>query len=139
MWDQSVGSGHWNLNLVRSVNDWEVDLVVRLLGTLQSERVLIGWDTASWKGAGNGIYSIEKVYRVLHPGLVAHFPVKGIWVPNAPSKSALYEWEAAWGKVLTLDKLQKRGWQLPNRCYLCGQVKEIVNHLLLHCSVVNSL
>ena len=25
-----------------------------------------------------------------------------------------------WGKVLTLDKLQRRGWQLPNRCYLCG-------------------
>ena len=28
VWGQFVGSGHWNLNLVRSVNDWEVDLVV---------------------------------------------------------------------------------------------------------------
>ena len=29
VWDQSIGSGHWNLNLVRSVNDWEVESVVR--------------------------------------------------------------------------------------------------------------
>ena len=92
--------------------DWEVDLVVKLLGTLQSERVLIGWDTVSWKGAGNGIYSENEAYR-LHPGPVAHFPVKGIWVPNASSKSTFYAWEATGGKVLTLDKLQKRGLQLP--------------------------
>ena len=139
VWDQSGGSGHWNLNLVRSVNDWEVNSVVRLLGTLLSERVLIGWDTVSWKGAGNSIYSIKEAYRVLYPGPIAHFLVKGIWVPNAPSKSAFYVWEAAWGKVLILDKLQKRGWQLPNRCYLCGQADETVNHLLLHCSVISSL
>ena len=58
---------------------------------------------------------------------------------HAPSQLAFCAWEAAWGKVLTLDKLQKRGWQLPNRCYLCGQAEETVNHLLLHCSVVSSL
>ena len=80
----------------------------RSLGTLQSERVLIGWDTVSWKGAGNGIYSIKETYRMLHPGPATHIPVKGIWVPNAPTKSAFFVWEAAWGKVLTLDKLQKR-------------------------------
>ena len=41
MWDQSVGSGYWNLNLVRSVNDWEVDSVVSLLGLFQCERFLL--------------------------------------------------------------------------------------------------
>ena len=44
-----------------------------------------------------------------------------------------FAWEVAWRKVLTLDKLQIRGWHLPNRCYLCGCVEEIVHHLLLHC------
>ena len=48
-------------------------------------------------------------------------------------------WEAAWGKVFTLDRLQKRGWQLPNRCYLCGSEKENVNHLLIHCTVARVL
>ncbi|RVW95641.1 hypothetical protein CK203_031611 [Vitis vinifera] len=31
-----------------------------------------------------------------------------------PTKVAFYAWEATWGRVLTLDRLQKRGWQLPN-------------------------
>ena len=44
-----------------------------------------------------------------------------------------------WGKVLTLDRLQKRGWQLPNRCFLCGCEEETVNHIILHCIVVRVL
>ena len=41
VWDRSIGCRHRNLNLVRSVNDWEVDSVVRLLGSLQSEKGLV--------------------------------------------------------------------------------------------------
>ena len=52
--------------------------VLSLLGSLQRERVLTGWDAISWKGVGNGIYFVKEAYRVLHLGLVAHFPVKGI-------------------------------------------------------------
>ena len=55
---------------------------------------------------------------------------------RVPTKLAFFAWEAAWGKVLTLDRLQKRGWQLPNRCFLCGSEEENANHLLIHCTVV---
>ena len=48
-------------------------------------------------------------------------------------------WEATWGKILTLDRLQKRGWQLPNCCFLCGCEEETVNHILLHYTVVRVL
>ena len=60
-------------------------------------------------------------------------------MPSVPSKVAFFVWEAAWGKVLTLDKLQRRGWQLPNRCYLCGCAEESIHHILLHCLVVRPL
>ena len=60
-------------------------------------------------------------------------------MPYVPTKAVFFAWEAAWGKVLTLDKLQRRGWQLPNICYLCGCVEETVHHLLLHRSVVSPL
>ncbi|RVW80652.1 Protein trichome birefringence-like 5 [Vitis vinifera] len=63
---------------------------------------------------------------------------EGIWVENVPSKLAFFAWEATWG-VLTLDRLQKRGWQFPNRCYLCGSDEENVNHLLIHCTVASVL
>ena len=58
---------------------------------------------------------------------------------SIPSKVSFFAWEAAWGKVLTLDKLQRRGLHLPNRCFLCGCVEETIHHILLHCLDVRPL
>ena len=60
-------------------------------------------------------------------------------MPNAPTKAVFFAWEAVWGMVLTLDKIQRRGWHLPNKCFLCGCAKETIHHLLLHCPIVSSL
>ena len=45
---------------------------------------------------------------------------------------SFFTWEACWGKVLTLDQLQKRGWTLVNRYALCKEL-ETIDHILLHC------
>ena len=74
---------------------------------------------------------------MLNPRANPLFPVKGIWMPCVPTKVTFFAWEAAWGKVLTLDKLQRRGWHLPNHCYLCGQDEESIHHILLHCPMVS--
>ena len=58
---------------------------------------------------------------------------------RVPIKVAFFAWEATWEKVLTLDRLQKRGLQLPNCCFLCGCDEENVNHILLHCIVTRAL
>ena len=75
--------------------------------------------------------------------LAAHnpigFPGNNIWVDKVPSKVAFFAWEATWEKILTLDRLQVHGWQLPNCCFLCGCEEENVNHILLHCTVVRTL
>ncbi|RVW49973.1 hypothetical protein CK203_091800 [Vitis vinifera] len=75
-------------------------------------------------------FEVKEAYELLISHSTLLFPKKGIWVENVPSKLAFFAWEATWGRVLTLDRLQKRGWQLPNRCYLCGIDEENVNHLL---------
>ena len=41
--------------------------------------------------------------------------------------------------MLTLDRLQKIGWQLPNCCFLCGCEEEYVNHILIHYIVAKVL
>ncbi|RVX16081.1 hypothetical protein CK203_005425 [Vitis vinifera] len=46
------------------------------------------------------------------------------------SKERRAHFRATWGRVLTLDRLQRRGLQLPNRCFLCGCEEESVNHIL---------
>ena len=59
--------------------------------------------------------------------------MKIIWNSSVQPKVNFFPWEAAWGKVLTLDQVQKRGWALANRCYLCQTHEETIDHLLLHC------
>ena len=34
---------------------------------------------------------------------------------------------------MTLDQLKKRGWRIPNRCYLCKEEEETCDHILIHC------
>ena len=50
-----------------------------------------------------------------------------------------FGWEATWGKALTLDQLQKRGWALANGCYLCQRHEESIDHVLLHCEKARTL
>ena len=58
--------------------------------------------------------------------------MKIIWKSSVQPKVSFFAWETSWGKVLTLDQVQKRGWALVNRCCLCQAHEESINHLLLH-------
>lgn len=71
------------------------------------------------------------IFKVLQPRVSSEFPVKGVWVPSVPAKTAFFAWEAVKGKVLTLDMWQRRGWQLPNRCCSCETAEETVHHFPL--------
>ncbi|RVW63714.1 hypothetical protein CK203_052751 [Vitis vinifera] len=62
------------------------------------------------KVIGNGQFSVKKAYSLLASLVAAVFPKSNVWVDRVPTKIAFFVWEAAWGKVLTLDRLQKRGW-----------------------------
>ncbi|RVW78806.1 hypothetical protein CK203_050975 [Vitis vinifera] len=87
MWDQSSGQGNWNLNFLRDFNDWELDTVGEFLHMLRGHKPSLEEDSVLWS----------------------------IWVARVPTKVAFFAWEATWGKVLTLDRLQRRGW-----LELCG-------------------
>ena len=52
---------------------------------------------------------------------------------------SFFGWEATWGKVLTLDQLQKRGCALASRCYLCQRHEESIDHILFHCVKTKTL
>lgn len=82
---------------------------------------------------------VRETLKVLNRGATSLFLFKGIWLPRFPTKAAFLAWEATWAKVLILDKLERWGWHLPNRCYMCGCAEESVHHIWLHCLVVSSL
>ena len=139
MWDSSLGQGGWNLRFSRDFNDWELDLIGDLLNMLRGFRISSEEDSVLWKGGGHGTFGVRDAYFLLVAPNAFAFSDKCIWVDKVPTKVAFFAWEATWGKILTLDRLQKRGWQLPNCCFLCDCEEENVNHILLHCIVVRVL
>ena len=38
-----------------------------------------------------------------------------------------------------MDQLKRRGYALANRCFICEEVKETIDHLQLHCSKARML
>ena len=86
-----------------------------------------------WKSGNKGVFSVKGLYSVLENGCTTLFPLKIVWNPWIPSKVSFFTWEVCWGKSLTLDQLQKRGWTLANRCALCKAELETIDNILLHC------
>lgn len=58
---------------------------------------------------------------------------------KSPMRVALIFWTVLWGKILTIDNINKRGFSLGGwRCLFCCS-GETVDHLLLLCDVVFAL
>ncbi|RVW17648.1 Oxysterol-binding protein-related protein 1C [Vitis vinifera] len=82
----------WTPSFNRPFNDWEMEEVGRLLCCLDGKMVRMDEeDRVRWVESKDGVFS---------------------------PKISFFAWEASWGRVLTLDHLQKRGWALANS-FLC--------------------
>ena len=124
----------WTPLFSRVLNDWEIELVERFLHKIQTFRVQREEENrVIWTASKCGVFSIKSLYSILEPGVSPLFPSGSIWRVSVPPKVAFFAWEASWGKVLTLEQLQRRGYSLENRCFLCLSEIETVDHLLLHC------
>ncbi|RVX19759.1 Transposon TX1 uncharacterized 149 kDa protein [Vitis vinifera] len=139
-WDTSGVEGVWSPRFSRPFNDWEVEEVERLLLTIRGAGLNpLMEDRMMWNVTSNGIFSVKSLYNDLSSRRAGPFPHGLIWSPSVPSKVSFFTWEASWGKVLTMDQLKKRGWALANRCFLCCEEEESIDHILIHCSRARAL
>ena len=131
--------GGWNPCFSRAFNDWEVEETERFFERLHGKRVLGDVDDmVSWTGTKSGKFSVKSLYFALEAGCPSLFPSSCIWNVCVQPKISFFTWEAMWGKVLTLDIVQKRGWALENRCFMCLEKEETIYHLL-NCSKTRAL
>jgi len=59
---------------------------------------------------------------------------KQLWKSKWWPKVIIFVWLVAKKRIVTWDKLQKKGYQGPSRCSLCRQEEETQEHLLNSCS-----
>ena len=103
--------------------------------TIQGKKITTNMeDREPWKETKDENFSVQSFYSALKPRSAVSFPQSIIWSPCVPTKVGFFGSEASWGKVLTLDRLKRRGWHLANRCFLCGVEEESIDHILINCT-----
>ena len=84
-------------------------------------------DMVVWTETKSGKFSTKSLYLALEADCPVLFPSSCIWNGWVQPKISFFAWEAVWGKALTLDLVQKRGWSLANRCFMCLEKEETID------------
>jgi len=66
-------------------------------------------------------------------GTTSFEPYERIWKTWAPPKCRFFVWLVAQNRCWTADCLARRGLPHPERCPLCDQAAETIDHLLVQC------
>jgi len=105
------------------------------LWDLLAERVLQPdvEDSHIWKFSASGQYSAKPAYDAMFIGAIQFQPWERIWKSWAPGKCKFFMWLVAHNRCWTADRLAKNGLAHPEKCPLCDQEEETINHLLLSC------
>ena len=130
----------WSPTFLRPLNDWELEEMVRFLHTLHDQNFRpTGEDKLLLKDVKEKRFSVKIMYKGFD--ISPAFDISYHLVCNlvVPLKIGVFSWEAAWGKVLTFDQLKSRGMNFANRCFMCKEEEETINHLLTHCKSAKML
>lgn len=98
-------------------------------------------DQRGW-GSSPGKYTIAQGYKQLAQkpyALPDPRPWQGIWSHPRIPKIDVFYWLLAHHRILTEDRLWKRGFSGPSRCSLCGNDEETAAHLMLSCNFTMAL
>ena len=133
IWDRSEGVGCWSPTFLRPLNDWELEEMIKFLHILHDQNFRpTGEDKLLLKTVKEKGFSVKSMYKGFDISPTFDFPYRLVWNLVVPSKIGVFAWEAAWGKVLTLDQLKRRGMTFANRCFMCEEEEETIDHLLIH-------
>eukprot|EP00253_Pinus_taeda_P015705 PITA_15705 len=98
-----------------------------------------GRDILRWGKETKGIFSIQEAYKLKthnDPGEEEQ-KWKKIWKTKWWPKIKLFAWLVGRKRILTWDRIQKRGFFGPARCCLCNSAEEDQEHLLNGCSAAH--
>eukprot|EP00253_Pinus_taeda_P026017 PITA_26017 len=100
-----------------------------------------GRDILRWGNSMKGSFTTKEAYFLTfsQTGNEENPDWKIIWERNWGPKVSIFIWLASKNKILTWDRIQKKGFNGPSRCCLCNSDGETRNHLLINCPFAKTL
>ena len=123
-WVRDIRSALGWRGLVQYLDLWDSLATIELNGTD---------DTNLQKFEASGTYSTRSAYMNFFASSITFEPWKQLWKAWASSKCKTFMWLAIRNRCWTAHRLQKRGLPHPERCHLCDQEGECVQHILTSC------
>nr|XP_033510409.1 uncharacterized protein LOC104090014 isoform X2 [Nicotiana tomentosiformis] len=138
---QNRDNGTWCPLFRRNLQDWEVNSLLTMLSSLGHNIEDQQPDKLIWGNSKRGKYTVKEGYIHLcdQNPIIDNWPWKHIWRTKVSTKVTCFTWLSLNGACVTQGNLIKRNITLVNRCYMCQQQSESVNHLFLHCSVAKEI
>ena len=131
----------WNLSFRRNLTDKEIELLERLMFSLNVVRLSSSiMDSRGKCLSPTSSFSVKSFFMALSKSsnLIPFLPVNSIWKSKAPPKVKALAWLVVLKKVNTNDVLQaRRPYKSlsPHWCILCKGSRESVDYLFLHCPI----
>jgi len=110
-------------------------------GGVKENKVKTGEDILKWGKSTKGTFTVKEAYYLMGQQERAEENTewKTIWDNKWWPKITLFAWLVAKERILTWDKIQKRGILRPSRCSLCNAEAESQDHILNNCSYAKHL
>jgi hypothetical protein len=87
---------------------------------------------------GHGRFTIQSLYKHLGSQVSSISTFASIWKAKIPLKVQIFLWLVKQKRVLTRDRLRKRGWTGDVKCVYCSQ-EETIDHLFVTCVFIQSI
>jgi len=144
-WKENELDGIWR-KWIRP-NEWDIEINHEqqeiLMKELESRKIKArtGRDILRWGNSMKGAFTIKEAYYLAGSQSInkENQDWKVIWRSNWWPKISLFIWLVAKNKILTWDKILKKGYSGPSRCYLCNTEDETQDHLLIKCAFIRKL
>lgn len=91
-------------------------------------RLTIGSDSATWLWEKSCQFTVKSAYYALKNTPRIQSDIHRIWKLMVPPRMQVFSWILSLNRLLTVDNLMKRCWQMTNRCVMCKVNSESAIH-----------
>ncbi|WVZ79231.1 hypothetical protein U9M48_026835 [Paspalum notatum var. saurae] len=130
-WVRDIRGGMTAAALMEYLHLWDILAEVELHPGIEDQHI--------WTPPSTGEFSTKSAYRRFFAGAIDFEPWRLIWKTWAPPRCKFFIWLAVLNRCWTADRLARRGLEHPERCPLCDQEDETVQHLLTSCVFARSV